>query len=268
MAKTKGTRLFTFGCSLTRYHWPTWADILGQSFEEFYNWGNRGAGNRQILERFSEAVAKNAFLPDDVIIIQWTDYHRFDYHMWNPEAHETWYPGGGLFSNTEQDPTKGLVISKLWNEQSYQMHSLNFIQAGVALARTTRCRVYMTFAHDLRPDFNTGEFQGYKKMMQNSFWLPGDMYSWLIVNHDKRLSFQGADMGNLSDEPQIDHHPTPIMYYHWLKERISTRLNLQIDKDFATKMQHALENTKIYNDIGESILNAGYDTNKHYVRGY
>ena len=37
MAVVKGGRLFAFGCSLTRYHWPTWADILGQSYYEFQN---------------------------------------------------------------------------------------------------------------------------------------------------------------------------------------------------------------------------------------
>ena len=28
-------RLFTFGCSFTRYYWPTWADMLGQEYDEF-----------------------------------------------------------------------------------------------------------------------------------------------------------------------------------------------------------------------------------------
>ena len=33
-------RLFTFGCSLTKYKWQTWADILGELAEEFYRDNN------------------------------------------------------------------------------------------------------------------------------------------------------------------------------------------------------------------------------------
>ena len=30
-------RLFAFGCSLTFYWWPTWADILVREFDHFEN---------------------------------------------------------------------------------------------------------------------------------------------------------------------------------------------------------------------------------------
>ena len=38
-------RLYTFGCSMTSYFYPTWADILGQEFSYYENWGEPGAGN-------------------------------------------------------------------------------------------------------------------------------------------------------------------------------------------------------------------------------
>jgi len=66
----------------------------------------------------------------------------------------------------------------------------------------------------------------------------------------------------------MDYHPTPIMYYKWLKEKVSTKLGIQIDLEFATKMQNAVQKVERYQDIGQAVLDAGYDTNKHYVRGY
>jgi hypothetical protein len=267
MVKTNG-RLFTFGCSLTRYHWPTWADILGQSYKEFYNWANRGAGNRQIFERFSEFLSKTDLSVDDVIVIQWTDFHRFDYHIWDEEAHETWYPGGSLFANVEQDPMKGFVVSKVWEEESYKMHSFNFIHAAVSLARNTPCKILMTFSQDFRPDLNMSYWKNYKKILQNSYWIEGDMYNWLCELHDGRLSFSGAKPGDLAEDKHMDYHPTPIMYYKWLKEKVSTKLGIQIDLEFATKMQNAVQKVERYQDIGQAVLDAGYDTNKHYVRGY
>lgn len=267
MEKTNG-RLFTFGCSLTRYHWPTWADILGQSFTEYQNWGNRGAGNRQIFERFSECLAKNDLSSHDTVVIQWTDFHRFDYHVWDDEAHETWYPGGSLFANVQQDPTKGFLVSKVWSEESYMMHSFNFIHAATHLARNARCKVLMTFSNDFRPYLKMNKWAPYKKLLQNNFWVDGDMYDWLITSYDHRLKFKGAEPGNLNDEKFMDYHPTPMMYYKWLHDKISTKLNIQIDKDFAMKMQRAVEAVDDYQDLGKAVLNAGYDTNKNYVRGY
>jgi len=266
MAAIKGERLITFGCSLTRYHWPTWADILGQSYEEFYNWANRGAGNRQIFERFSEAVATMNLSSRDTIIIQWTDIHRFDQHIWDKQLPESWYPGGNVFTDTGADPLKAFVINKIWNEQSFEMHTLNYIHGAVALARNTKCKVIMTFGTDLRPEVQ--KYKGYEKIFMNNYWVPDDMYGWTVKNCDSRLSFVGARLGDLGEEPTIDYHPTPMMYYNWLKERISPKVNLQIDRQFAEKMQKVLEQTKHYKDIGDAIRNAGYNPNKHYVRGY
>ena len=266
MASIKGDRLLTFGCSLTRYHWPTWADILGQSFHEFHNWANRGAGNRQILERFSEAIATMNITSTDTIIIQWTDIHRFDQHIWDKQLPESWYPGGNIFTDTGADPMKGFIMNKLWHENSFQMHTFNYIHAAVALARTTKARTIMCFGNDLRPEIKN--FNGYNKIFMNNYWVDQDLYNWTVQNHDKRLSFVGARFGDLGNEPTMDYHPTPIMYYHWLRERISPKLNLQIDKKFVDRMQSALEQTKHYKDIGDAVRNAGYDPNKHYVRGF
>jgi hypothetical protein len=30
-------RLYTFGCSFTKYKWPTWADFIGNQFEIYEN---------------------------------------------------------------------------------------------------------------------------------------------------------------------------------------------------------------------------------------
>ena len=265
----KNGRLFTFGCSLTRYHWPTWADILGQSYSEYYNWGNRGAGNRQIMERFSEAVVRNDLTEDDIIIIQWTDYHRFDSHKSDPDLPESWYPGGNIFVDNAADSTKGFVMNKLWDERSYMMHTFNSIHAAIGIARSIRARVVCIFGSDMREALiQDRHWAPYKKILQNSYWVDKDMYNLMVQNHDKRLSFKGAKMGNLDEEPTLDYHPTPMMYYEYLQKFISPKLGVGIDKQFAGKYQKVLEKTNDYKDIGKAILEAGYDTNKRYARGY
>ena len=40
--------LYTFGCSFTKYVWPTWADLL-LSQVDGENWGMCGGGNKFIF---------------------------------------------------------------------------------------------------------------------------------------------------------------------------------------------------------------------------
>ena len=57
----KYDRIFTFGCSWTRYVWPTWADIIKYTDQkpEVHNWGKPGIGNVGILYRMIECDLKN-----------------------------------------------------------------------------------------------------------------------------------------------------------------------------------------------------------------
>ena len=66
------SRLFTFGCSFTKYHWPTWANILGKEFDQHQNWAEPGAGNHFILNSLVECNLRNNILPDDTVGIMWT----------------------------------------------------------------------------------------------------------------------------------------------------------------------------------------------------
>ena len=72
------SRLFTFGCSFTNYRWSTWADILGQNYNEYQNWGQSGAGNHYIFNSVMEADQRHCFGSGDTVIVCWTSIHRED----------------------------------------------------------------------------------------------------------------------------------------------------------------------------------------------
>ena len=82
-------RLFTFGCSMTSYVYPTWADILGKKFSHFENWGEVGAGNLYIFNSIVECINRNALTKDDTIIILWSGVSRIDYYQFNEWGHMT-----------------------------------------------------------------------------------------------------------------------------------------------------------------------------------
>lgn len=84
-------RLFTFGCSFTRYVYPTWADIVGKSWLYHENWGNPGSGNQYIFNSVVECLQKTQFTKQDCIMIMWTGVARTDIYqfgVWRSKINE------------------------------------------------------------------------------------------------------------------------------------------------------------------------------------
>tara|TARA_E500000178_G_scaffold335811_1_gene373133 strand:- start:3156 stop:3797 length:642 start_codon:yes stop_codon:yes gene_type:complete len=87
-------RLFTIGCSFTKYNWDTWADYVGPFYKEHINLGVNGAGNQFIATELTEAILDYDITPKDRIVIQWSsceredrylskvDFNLFKYHYW------------------------------------------------------------------------------------------------------------------------------------------------------------------------------------------
>jgi len=76
-------RIFAFGCSFTKYHYPTWADIIISNgiYDESYNMGRSGAGNQYIVTKLWEANALYNFCETDTILIGWTYFGREDRYI-------------------------------------------------------------------------------------------------------------------------------------------------------------------------------------------
>lgn len=88
------SRLFAFGCSFTKYKWPTWADILGQEFEYYENWGKPGGGNQYIFNSLNECIVRHSLQPGDTVIIMWTNVWREDRYI-----NRDWVVSGNIITN-------------------------------------------------------------------------------------------------------------------------------------------------------------------------
>lgn len=73
-------RLFSFGCSFTSYHWPTWADILGREFSYYENWGQSGGSNQFIFYSLIECISKNQICANDTVIVMWSTTEREEFY--------------------------------------------------------------------------------------------------------------------------------------------------------------------------------------------
>jgi hypothetical protein len=119
------SRLFTFGCSFTQYHWPTWADILGSEFDHYENWGLAGGGNHFIFNSLNECILKNKLSKDDTVIIMWSDTNREDRYVSNK-----WLVSGNIYHQTTYDDE---FVKKFADLRGYLIRDLAFIHSAKKL---------------------------------------------------------------------------------------------------------------------------------------
>lgn len=122
-------RLFTFGCSFTNYHWPTWADILGKEFEHFENWGRNGAGNQYIFHSLVECKLTRNFTSDDTVVIMWSNITREDRYI---KEQNGWVTPGNIVTNSFYSKS---YIKKFFCERGYLIRDTSFIAAAIDLLK-------------------------------------------------------------------------------------------------------------------------------------
>lgn len=260
-------RLFTFGCSFTQFHWPTWGDILGRSFPYHENWAQSGTGNRAIAERVSECVLQNKIGPGDTVVVQWTDAHRFDAHdPYSSFPDSNWRYGGNIFVN----PNKVKFIEDMWREESFVLHSLNHIHLTYALLANTRCRFFMTNMIPLEADIE--RFKGYNiysELFERTEWVRPYIKDWthqqsdyepkkfIAHRHDKFLKIRKAQV-------ETDEHPQPKHYARWLEQVFP--LNIDIDYDWVNKAQSIVDKAENYDDFPK-MFGKELDWHQEFVHG-
>lgn len=175
------SRIFTFGCSFTKYNWPTWADLLSARYLVF-NWGLPGVGNRAIVERLAEAYAYQKISLDDIVIIQWSHIHRHDYAR--PDIHKTgykmWKTGGNIFSPTNQKVFNKKWIENFWSPEAYILYTLNNIIIAQQILKSIGCKWFMTSIVDIEEIRLESKTQENEKPLEvKNFWeLDSSLYEY------------------------------------------------------------------------------------------
>jgi len=132
------TRLFTFGCSFTKFYWPTWADILGQEFDYYENWGEIAGGNQFIFNSIIECNQRNKFTPNDTIIVMWSTILREDRYIQNRGG---WFLSGNIyFAPVYSEKQK----KELLCERGFLIRDLSTISAAKNLLEFWNVNYYMS----------------------------------------------------------------------------------------------------------------------------
>lgn len=245
------SRLFTFGCSFTKYAWPTWADFLGLEFDEFENWGLMGIGNVGIANRITECIIKNSINENDTVIIQWTGHLRNDYHLFRHKGNKKrdwfgWKTKGSVFNYLNRDLYTKQWLYEFFDEKSFVMKNLNAIASVKLMLEKIGCKFKFTTIGDFEKlgsdwydpnDFNENIkdenlwekypcFLPYKDALfsDKDLWVdPIGSFAW----KHKNLLYEFYDKP--TKVTFTDSHPSSELHMTWLIDYLKPKLNLNTE---------------------------------------
>jgi hypothetical protein len=213
---TQNKRCFAFGCSYTKYRWPTWADVIGENFHFYKNYGRGGASNLYILQKFIQANDLYKFTKDDVILVMLTGFGRFTYYENNAlHTHgeiRSWY-------HSTQNPSMGKFLdSGIWTEDLGATNSYIAAKTIKELLTHIGCEYKIHLAID-----NSHFIKHPSRFLQTEIALhfAEKFYSVLDITWSMdewmKQRYNDDDYYKFDDEPH-DHHPTIDMAENYVME--------------------------------------------------
>jgi len=215
-------RLFTFGCSYTSYIWSTWADILGQSAEEFQNWAISGGGNQFIFNSVYECNQRNHFRPGDTVIVCWTNIMRDDRYT------HGWQNLGNIYTQQLYDPA---WVRKWITERGCLLRDLAAIAGVKSLLETSGVNWHFL---SMVPIDQSDQYSDTKNTNRDLLQLYHDAIDnmhpsfWEVLQGRPKLKF--------------DVHPSPMDHLYYLDQvlpefEITQKVRLQTQQETVT-IQH------------------------------
>ena len=219
-------RIFTFGCSFTKYHWMTWPEIIAYELNvPFYNYGKSGAGNQYIANMISQADAIHKFNEDDLIMISWTNVCREDRYK-----NQNWITPGNIFTQGIYDET---YVKEWADPTGYLLRDLSTIKLTINFLENKKCQFHMFSMCNIIDVIDQGQENNLKnsvlKQKIKEMYKPEldrllpDFFSMLWKNDLQKYKFS-RDWKEISKFFQ-DGHPTPIEHLEYLQSIFPNSFN-------------------------------------------
>jgi hypothetical protein len=218
---SKYKRVFMFGCSFTKYEWPSWANIIGFEMPNAvkYNFGQSGGGNLFISERIIAANQQYRFDENDLILVMWSTHCREDRYIEN-----RWETPGNIFSQDfypkdfvkKYSCVKGYIVRDL-AIMTMIRHTLTALPCHAVVLKSVEPNYDKHFylgSEDLETVIELYKDTIYDMPMplyqcqktETGGWHMGAYYYW--------PKLQGPN----PKEKWGDYHPDPDMYLNYLKQ--------------------------------------------------
>jgi len=223
-------RLFAFGCSFTGYGWPTWADIVGQSFDYYENWGRSGSGNYLISSRVVECHQVNKITKDDVVLVMFTSIPRIDFY------NGSWSMNGNIY-NSHSKPYEDAWRNNNWSFTQGFYNTWMAVQQTKVFLDSLGCKyklmrafdISATSGHELN-NFQITEterkfFEIYSNDIGSYFGDEPIMLNWIQKSSYPFYTFKKAGRNN----NWIDYHPTIKHHEEWCRLFLSEYYTNKLD---------------------------------------
>ena len=224
----KYKRFFAFGCSFTKYKWISWADILGKSFKESYNFGLPGVGNFYIFAHLIKIINDYEINENDLVIVQWSGLTRED-RFYNG----SWNRFNDLYNDTQQLVNNDF-ISYILDIDHCLIRDYTFIASAYEILEKTKCKFIFTSMID----FSEVEIPYTKNM----FKIKTTKKNEWVKSFEKYMiyflpSFKKSIFNNKWPQ-RNDPHPTPLEHLEFVKKILIPNIDsdIVIDKDFINEI--------------------------------
>jgi hypothetical protein len=209
-------RFFAFGCSYTKYAYPTWADFIGTNFDEYYNYGTAGCSNTYIMDRLIESNhVDNLNAETDTVIVMLTGFGRYSYKNRNKQ----WSTNGDMHSFVYHTKDKDVefFLEKFWSEP----HAV--YQSWIAAKTIKFVLEQKSIPHKILMGINNSEYLNQGLFLdEKDASRCQEIYNMLdlklTLDEWKDLDESRKDSPFWNDINHHDGHPSQDVYLKFVKE--------------------------------------------------
>ncbi len=238
---SKYKRFFAFGCSMTAYHWPTWADIISQEIPESYNYGKSGAGNLFISSSIVEAHHRHNFNENDLVMCMWSGIAREDRYVNN-----YWQTPGNIFT---QDYYDEKFIRQYADIRGYILRDMSLISLTIGFLENLDVDCHML---NMMP-FNFLQLdREYDKESNNDiFYLFRDTLEKIKPDLSTiELNNEWPSRSIYHNPGQtVDYHPSTRQYYQYLQKAFPGIQFTNKTINFIDYYENMIDSAKAISDI-------------------
>lgn len=244
---------YAFGCSFTKYQYPTWADILIEYFKdnnvEGFNNGRTGSGNQLISSRIWEQHANKNFTKNDIVVICWSNFFRDDRYI-NGKG---WHCPGSIFHNRFSAPATinnfTFTNENQWKDVAHFLYrDCMIITSTLEGLKNTGAKVISTHVIDPYSDNDLLDItdlnyflKKYKTWLEPNVCAIQNFLSEQWIENDNTRPKYRHESSPL--EWVIEDHPLPLEHYSYVENILAPRLDIELSKkhkDFAEYWQEKL----------------------------
>lgn len=255
--KGKYKRLFVFGCSFSKWCYPTYADVLATELSPtvYRNFGQAGAGNQFIFLKAIEADLHFDFNEDDLVICQWTNVCRED--RYRESGFNGWVTPGNIFSQTvyPDDFVDSWANVLYYMQTNYPMiYALN----NTLKNKTNLINLQMLDIFEFYDQWSTDSVSDKERDISNFYkdnFVKKDINilpSFYKVLWDNNINNKLNDLKLLHTD-HYDAHPTIVEHSRYIQEV----LNISFSIETENKVKEAQQNYNgllLYNYNGDTTL--------------